>query len=153
MEEFINTFHIDWKLMLAQIINFGLVFFVFYLLAAKPLSKLMKDRGQEIETGLSNAKENAVLLEKTKKEYEEVLTKARKEANTIFQNGKKEAETEKTSMIEEAKNEVKGIIENGKKSLEVEKIKMVDEAKKEIVSLAMKAIEKLIADKKDLNNL
>jgi F0F1-type ATP synthase membrane subunit b/b' len=45
------------------------------------------------------------------------------------------------------------IIENGKKNLEMEKAKMVEDAKKEIVSLAMKATEKLIANKQDLNNL
>jgi F0F1-type ATP synthase membrane subunit b/b' len=44
MEELITTFHIDWKLMIAQIVNFGLVFALLYWLAAKPLSKLMKDR-------------------------------------------------------------------------------------------------------------
>ncbi|MFA6076666.1 MAG: F0F1 ATP synthase subunit B [Candidatus Paceibacterota bacterium] len=153
MNEFIATFHIDWKLMIAQIINFALVFVVFYLLAAKPLSKLMKDRTQEIQTGLTNAKDNAVLLEKTQKEYDEIIRKARNEANTVFQTGKKEAEAKKTAMIEEAKIEVASIIENGKKSLQAEKIKAVEEAKKDIAILSLKAAEKVLSIKKDLNSL
>lgn len=153
MNEFIATFHIDWKLMIAQIINFALVFVVFYLLAAKPLSKLMKDRTEEIQTGLINAKDNAVLLEKTQKEYDEIIRKARTEANTIFQTGKKEAEAEKASMIEEAKVQVASIIENGKKSLQTEKTKVVEEANKDIAMLAIKASEKILNSKKDLNNL
>ena len=56
MQELITTFHIDWKLMIAQIVNFGLVFTLLYWLAAKPLSKLMKDRTKEITDGLDNAK-------------------------------------------------------------------------------------------------
>jgi F-type H+-transporting ATPase subunit b len=150
MEDFINTFHIDWKLMIAQIINFGLVFLVFYLLAAKPLSKLIKDRGQEIETGLVNAKDSAVLLEKTQKEYDEILAQARTKANKMFQDGKKEAQAEQTAMLEEAKNEVKRIIESGKKSLEMEKAKTLEETKKDIAILAMKATEKLMSSKQDL---
>lgn len=153
MQEFITTFHIDWKLMMAQIVNFGLVFFVFYLLAAKPLSKLIKDRNREIETGLSDAKVNAALIEKTQKEYDEVITKARVKAQKIFEEGKKEAEAKRSIMLEDTKVEVAGIIESGKKSLQVEKTKMVEEAKKEIVSLAMRATEKLINSKKDLNDL
>ncbi|MCX6752353.1 MAG: F0F1 ATP synthase subunit B [Candidatus Nomurabacteria bacterium] len=153
MNEFIATFHIDWKLMIAQLINFGIVFLAFYLLAAKPLSKLMKERGETISKGIDDAKINAEVLEKTSKEYEAVLSKARIEANKIFQDGKKEAETKKTAMLEEAKKEMKTMIENGKKSLEIEKVKMVEEAKKEIVSLAMKATEKLMGSKQDLNNL
>lgn len=153
MEDFINTFHIDWKLMVAQIINFGLVFAIFYFLASKPLSKLVKDRTKEIETGLADAKENAIIAQKTKKEYEEVLAKARIEANKVFQDGKKEAEAKKVSMMEEAKNEVKVMVENGKKSLETEKAKMLEDVKKEIGILTTLAAEKILSSKKDLNSL
>ncbi|MEJ0002153.1 MAG: hypothetical protein WDN09_03200 [bacterium] len=76
MDEFISTFHIDWKLMLAQAVNFGLVFVALYLIAAKPLRKLIQDRGQEITTGLENAKQNAEMLANTKKEYDAALQKA-----------------------------------------------------------------------------
>ncbi|MEI8174481.1 MAG: ATP synthase F0 subunit B [bacterium] len=153
MNEFINTFHIDWKLMIAQLFNFGIVFLAFYLFASKPLSKLMKERGETISKGVNDAKVNAEILGKTSKEYESALSKARLEANKIFQDGKKEAEAKKVLMIEEAKKEAKVIIENGKKSLETEKVKMVEEAKKEIVALAMKATEKLLSSKQNLNNL
>lgn len=153
MDSIISTFHIDWKIIIAQAVNFGIVFVVLYIFALKPLNKLMAERAEKIKKGVDDAKTNAAMLEKTSKEYEEVLVKARAEANKIFQEGKKEAETKKTQMMEEAKNEVRGIIENGKKSLEIEKTKMVEDAKKEIVSLAMLATEKLISSKKDLNNL
>ena len=163
MNEFIQTFHIDWKLMIAQIVNFGLVFLVFYLLAAKPLSKLIKDRTEKIETGLLDAKQNAVLLEKTQKEYDEIIIKARAEADRIFQSGKQEAETKKVSMLEDAKTEVAKMIEGGKKDLETEKIKMVANAKKEVASLVVQVTEKLLGEKidasyeakaiKELNNL
>lgn len=145
MQEFIQTFHIDWKLMIAQVINFGLVFLALYLLATKPLKKLIKERGQEIETGLNDAKENAVLLEQTKKEYAEVLTKARLEAQKVFEKGKKEALAKGESMLSEAKAEVDKILENGKKALETEKVKMVGEAKNELASLAILAAHKIMA--------
>ncbi len=147
MQEFINTFHIDWKLMIAQLINFVIVFLVFYFLAAKPLRKIMKERGELISKGVDDAKVNAEMLEKTNKEYKEILSKARTEANKIFQDGKKDGEANKAKMIEEGKNEVKVIIENGKKSLQSEKIKMVEEAKKEIASLGALIAEKIMQDK------
>jgi F-type H+-transporting ATPase subunit b len=149
MQEVISTFHIDWKLMIAQIINFSLVFLVFYLLAAKPLAKLVKDRTKEIETGLTDAKQNVLLLEKTKKEYEEVLTKARKEANDIFQVGKRDAELKRSQMMEDTKAEMASILASGKKTLEAEKIKMVGDAKREVASLIVQATEKLLGEKVD----
>ncbi|KKR70617.1 MAG: ATP synthase subunit b [Candidatus Nomurabacteria bacterium GW2011_GWB1_40_7] len=139
--------------MIAQAINFGIVFAVLYIFALKPLSKLMAERSERIAKGVNDAKTNTTLLLKTRAEYEEALAKARAEANKIFQDGKKEAEAKKAIMLEEAKQEVATVIENGKKILEAEKVKMVGEAKNEIISLAMLATEKLISNKQDLNNL
>jgi F-type H+-transporting ATPase subunit b len=148
MEEFVQTFHIDWKLMIAQIINFGLVFLVFYFLAAKPLRKLMKERTEEIEGGLTNAKTNEELLKATKTEYESALQKARLEADAIFQESKKEVLKKREEMIENAKAEVASMIDSGKKSLEQEKTKMVNDAKNELASLAILAAEKLMQERK-----
>lgn len=147
MDEFIATFHIDWKLMLAQVINFGLVFFALYMLAAKPLKKLVEERTTEINTGLLNAKENAELLKASKQEYETMLTQARIEANTLFQAGKKEAEVYRADAIEKARNEAKTILDNTRKTLEGDKQKIVNEAKNEIASLALLAAEKIMQSK------
>jgi F-type H+-transporting ATPase subunit b len=144
MDSIISTFHIDWKIIIAQAINFGIVFVVLYVYALKPLSKLMAERSEKISKGINDAETNAKVLAETHKEYEAVLVKARNEANKIFQDGKKEAENKKMQMLEDAKKEVSLVIENGKKALEVEKVKMVAEAKKEIVTLTIKATEKLL---------
>lgn len=153
MESIVSTFHIDWKIIIAQAINFGVVFVVLYIFALKPLAKLMAERSEKISKGIDDAKTNATTLLKTKEEYNEMLSKAQAEANKIFQEGKKEAENKKALMLEDAKKEVATVIENGKKMLEAEKIKMVEDAKKEIVSLAMLATEKILSSKQDLNTL
>ena len=144
MDSLITTFHIDWKIIIAQAINFGIVFAVLYFFALKPLNKMMSERTQNIEGGLKNAVKNAELLANTKKEYDSIMANARTEAHTIFQEGKKEAEVKKAEMLENAKIEVEKMITNGKKTLEAEKNKMVEEAKGEIVSLVVKATEKLL---------
>ncbi len=148
MEALISTFHIDWKLMVAQIINFVIVFIALYFLAAKPLKKLIQERTEEITTGLLSGKENQTLLENTKKEYEAVLLKARNEAHQFLQETKAEANAKKAEMLEGAKSEVALMIENGKKTLEAEKVKMVNEAKNEVASLVIAATEKVLGEKK-----
>lgn len=149
MESIINTFHIDFKIILAQIFNFGIVFVVLYIYALKPLSKLMKERGEKIEKGINDAKSNEILLNNTKTEYEKALTEARRQADKIFQEGKKEAETKKTLMLEKAKSEVEQMILSGKKNLENEKIKIVQDAKEEITALSIKIAEKILGAKVD----
>ena len=153
MDSLISTFHIDWKIILAQVINFGVVFVVLYVYALKPLSKLMSERSEKIDKGINDAKKNEETLKATKSEYDTVMAQAKVEANKIFQDGKKEAEVKKAQMLETARKEVETMIENGKKNLESEKIKIMEEAKKEIVNLAMAGVEKIISTKQDINNL
>jgi F-type H+-transporting ATPase subunit b len=149
MDSFITTFHIDWKIIIAQGINFIVVLAVLYFLALKPLKKVMSERTANIEKGLDDAKQNAILLENSRKDYEAVIAKAKLEAHELFQQGKIEAEDKKQEMIQKAQVEVDLMIANGKKSLEAEKAKMMDEAKKEIVALVVSATEKVLADHKD----
>ncbi|MFA5773295.1 MAG: F0F1 ATP synthase subunit B [Candidatus Paceibacterota bacterium] len=150
MDSLITTFHIDWKIIIAQVINFGIVFVVLYMFALKPLKKLMSEREEKITKGVTDAKDNAEMIVQTKKEYAEVINKARTEAHTIFQEGKKEADAKKAEMLENAKKEVDTMIQSGKKTLESEKVKIIEEAKKEIVSLVVLATEKVLKDNKDI---
>jgi F-type H+-transporting ATPase subunit b len=149
MDSFITTFHIDWKIIIAQVINFAIVFGVFYAFALKPLKKLMQERSDRIAKGLDDAKCNAEVLMTTQDEYKKIVAKAREEAHVIFQDGKKEAEAKKQEMLDAAKADVENMIATGKKTLEAEKAKMVEEAKKEIVSIVVLATEKLLSDQVD----
>src|SRR3989338_5451929 len=140
MNGFIETFHIDWRLMIAQLFNFGIVFLAFYLLAAKPLRKLMKERGEEIETGLQNAKAGMEMIQKAKEEYEENTIKLRKQSIDTQKELKKEFERIK-------KNEEE-YVKNRDVQYEIEKKALIESAKVEIVSLATLAAEKIM-DKKN----
>lgn len=144
MESLISTFHIDWKIMAAQLVNFGIVIAVLYFFALKPLKKLMSERSQKIEGGIADAKTNAEVLKSTKAEYDKAIAAARAEATNIFNEGKKEAEAKRAEMLEKAMSEVDTMITNGKKTLEAEKTKMVADAKKEIVALVVDATRKLL---------
>ena len=144
MESIINTFHIDWHIIVAQAVYFAVVFAVLYFFALKPLNKLMAERSDKIARGVNDAKTNAEMLAATKAEYDKALNKARGEAQEILQENRKKADAKRAEMMEAAKADVEKIVQNGKKTIEAEKVKMVEDAKKEIVSLAMEATKKLL---------
>lgn len=144
MDSLISTFHIDWKIIIAQAINFAIVFFVLYRYALRPLGTLMEERKNEIEKGLSDAKINADTLSNTQNEYANALLEARKEANEIVSKAKKDAQAEKEKILASAKLEAEKQIAQGKNDLANEKVKMIDEAKKELASLVISATEKVL---------
>jgi F-type H+-transporting ATPase subunit b len=144
MDSLISTFHIDWKIIIAQMVNFGIVFFVLYRYAIKPLGKLMEERGNTISKGLTDAKENATKLALTEKEYAEALAQARKEASELITDAKKTAESEKTRIMEQAKTEANNILAQGKTQLEADKAKMLADAKTELADIVIAATEKVL---------
>ncbi len=145
MEEFIETFHVDWKLMIAQIINFGLVFLALYLLAAKPLKKLMEDRTKEITTGLENAEEakSALLAGNIKKK--ELIHEARKEASELLSK----SDSDGKQIIKEAKDkavlEKEEIIRQARIDAEKEKKNAEDAVRKETADLVEAGVKKMIS--------
>ena len=149
MASIIDTFHIDWKIIVAQAINFGIVLVVLYFFALKPLGRIMKNREDKIAKGLEDAKANAELLANSKAEYEKAIISGRRESSMIMERGKKEAEQKKEEMIEEGKRQVEVLVQNGKKNLETEKTKIIEDAKKEIANMVVMATEKILQKKSD----
>jgi len=144
MQSIISAFHIDIKILIAQLINFAVVIFVLYRFAIKPLNKLMSERSQTIEKGLTDARANAETLLKTQAEYDKALAEARKEAADIFSKARKDVEKKKQEMMEDAKKEVAKVLAQGTAALDEEKRKMLDDAKKELVGLVASATEKVL---------
>lgn len=147
MQEFINTFHIDWKLMIAQLFNFGIVFLAFYLLAAKPLRKIMQDREEEIKTGLQSAKAGRELMQKAKEDYEENTIKLRKQSIETQKELKKELEQLRDENIERIKKDEEEYKKNRIAQMEIDKRTIVESVKGDIISLATLAAEKIMAEK------
>jgi F-type H+-transporting ATPase subunit b len=144
MDSLIGTFHIDWKLIVAQLINFAIVFFVLYRFALKPLGKLMDERKNTIETGLTDAKRNKELLEEAKVAYDAELSKARREGAEIASLMKEDIEKKRVELLARAESDAKNLIEETHKKLEEDKAKILRDAEKEIASLVMSATEKVL---------
>lgn len=147
MESIISTFHIDWKIIIAQAINFGVVFVVLYIYALKPLSKLMKERGEKIEMGINDAKRSGELLQKAGQEYEQNTIKLRQ----ISIDAQKELSHELEQLRRDNLDRIKA--DNGEwtkkriEQMEIDKKALVEEAKGELVMLAMLAAKKIMEDK------
>jgi len=144
MESLVSTFHIDVKLLIAQLVNFAVVFGVLYWFALRPLAKLMRERSEKIEKGLSDAQENAKKLEEAKEEYKKIISQARVEAERALQMARKDAETARVTGAVQAKEEVERLFSQGKKQLESEKNNMIEEARREVADLVVRTVEKVL---------
>ncbi|MBU0612022.1 F0F1 ATP synthase subunit B [Patescibacteria group bacterium] len=144
MEELITTFHIDLKLMIAQVVNFGLVFMALYFIAAKPLRKLIEDRTLEINTGLDNAKEARNALENANLEKEGIIREAKNSAKNIMI----QSQADGKEIVKEAKDratiEREEMIKQAKLDAEKEKKIANDAVQKEASQLVAEGVKKIM---------
>ena len=149
MEELIKTFHIDWTLMLAQLINFGIVFFVIYRFALKPLTKVMAERGKVIAQSLDQAKQIARTIEDTAEQTRQHIATAKKEAASIMAEARHQAELKKSEVIKETEVKTQQIVAQAKQQIMEEKDKLIADAREEMIDLVVSASTKLLNQKID----
>jgi F-type H+-transporting ATPase subunit b len=149
MDSLISTFNIDVKLLIAQAVNFAIVFGVLYYFALRPLMKIMGERTEKIEKGLADAKKIEDRLAKTEADYEEEIARARKEANGIIVIAQEQAEVKRQETIARAKEDIGVIINEEKSRIQQEKARTLKELKAEVADLVVASVEKLLAKKID----
>lgn len=147
MEEIINTFHVDWHIILAQLVNFILVVAVLWYFAFRPLAKTMTERTTRIEQSLKNADAVEERLRQADAEYQTVLTNAKKDAEQIIAKSKTLAEQQRVEVVEKTKAEAAKIVESGKQQLAAQREQMVASARVELSELVALATEKVIGEK------
>ncbi len=145
----IGTLGINWKLFLAQLINFSIVLFVFWKWVVKPLGNTLTKRQERIEAGLKNADK----MDAEKKQFEDwkanEMKKIRNESDQILRVTTDTANKIKQDTIVDAQYQANKILEQAKSNIESEKVQMIKEAKQELATLVVSASEKILRGKLD----
>ena len=98
-----KEFGIDWPLLVAQIVNFLIVFFVLKRFAYKPLLDLLKNREKTIKQGIKNADDARVALEQAQEKETTILKNAQAEARKLIEETKKE----QVALMQEAEEQTR----------------------------------------------
>ncbi len=146
---FITTLGLNWKLFVAQLINFSVIAFVLWKWAWKPLVKLMDERSAKIEKSLDDAKRIDEELKKTHEKREQILLESKREAKSILEIATKNADALRAEMTAKARSETEKIVADAKLAIAQEKEKMLTEVKAHVADLVIMASEKVLQEKID----
>ncbi|HBB02733.1 MAG: F0F1 ATP synthase subunit B [Candidatus Gracilibacteria bacterium] len=142
--ELIEKLGIDWKLVIAQIINFGIVLFLLYKFAFKPVLSALDKRKNMIEKGVNDAKKSEELLAEIENMKERALNSVKEKTAEMMAEAAKEASSMKQEMLAEAHNEAKKAIDKAKTEMEAQKQSMLKEAKSDIGRMIVAATTKIL---------
>lgn len=144
MSELIAHFGIDWKLLIAQAINFFILLFLLKKFAYGPILKMLRKRREEIEGGLKASKEAKERLERAEELKEATLQKARVEGLAIVGQAEKTAKTKQDEIIQGGHRKAEALVTDAKKIIEEEKAKMGEEVYQSAEALIKLGLEKVL---------
>lgn len=147
MHDILAVFGVNWKLLIAQAVNFGIVLLVLHHFVYRPLLGYLERRQEEIGTGLLNAEKAHKELEDAATRREDILRQSRTEAKNIVDSAAKSGEETKEGIVKEATARGKDIIVAASREADEERRRALESAKGEVATLAFAAVERILRTK------
>lgn len=144
MEQLFDAFGIDWKLLIAQAINFGVLLAVLTYLLYKPVLKTLDERSALIKKGVVDAEEATKKLEEADDTAKARLQEAEGEAEGLVARARDEAGSERSRIVKEAETRASHIEKDAEARAKEAKEQALKESEREIARLAILAAEKAI---------
>jgi F-type H+-transporting ATPase subunit b len=142
---------IDWKLLVAQGVNFIILLFLLKRFAYRPMLTFLEERVARIDKGLKDAEEAKETLRTMKRQEADILRKAQMTAKQLIEEARQEGKLQGEQLRQKAKADVEAMMEQAKQSLLLEKESLMREARTEIAEVVLLATEKVLMNRSQEN--
>jgi F-type H+-transporting ATPase subunit b len=132
-----RTFGVDWPHLAAQIVSFGIVCFILYVFAYKPILQMLDARRQQIASGLANAEKIREKLAGLEVERRSVLARADAEGRRLIDEARAAAARVEAEEIRKATAAAEQIVARAREVAARDRARMLAELKREIGRLVV----------------
>ncbi|HET8575357.1 MAG TPA: F0F1 ATP synthase subunit B [Candidatus Paceibacterota bacterium] len=144
MTELIQAFGLNWKLLLIQIFNFGLVLLVLWYFLYRPVMSMVDKRQKKIIHGMEDAEKAREQLKNAGNEKKAILAAANQEAERLVADGKHYAEERKDEIMKEAMAKSEQALKDAVSRGEEAKQQLLRESKEEIARMVVRGAEQIL---------
>lgn len=138
---------IDFRLIVVQIINFGLLLYLLKRFLYKPILKALDDRKAKIAESLDRAQKIEEEWAKLEEKKRVELQKAKEAGREFMESARSSGERERSEIVALAKEEADRMMARAKEQLDLEREKLRGEIKEELADLSIALSEKLLEEK------
>ena len=144
MAPLLDAFGIETHLLLAQLVNFGVLFIVLWLLLYKPTMKMLDERRAIVAKGVEDAQEASAALAGATEQASLITRGAETDAEGIMSRAKQEAGEERERLTREAQARAESIQKDAEARAQEAHDRALRDSEKEITRLAILAAEKVM---------
>jgi len=147
MSELFEAFGVNWKLLLIQAVNFGLLLAALSYFLYKPILRIIDERREKVAEGVRLAESASRTLAEAKEEGEQLVGDAAKKAEALAAASRASAEQKGQSLVKDAQARAEQVLAEAQIRAEEVKRQTVAASEREIARAAMLAAEKLLREK------
>src|SRR2546425_6466009 len=137
MGQTLHDLGIYWPKLIAQTVNFGIVLFILWKFAYRPVLAMLEQRRQKIAEGITNAEKIKAELAKTEAARQEVLAQANAQANKFIEEARAAAARVQEQETQKAIAAAEQIIAKAREAAAADHARMMAELKREIGRLVV----------------
>lgn len=142
--EILHVFGIDWRLLIVQVINFGVLMALLYIFLYGPLMKLIDERRAKIAKGVTDAHAAGEQLARAEGERRSIVASAAKEAEAMAERARTEVALKEKELSDEAHAKAGRIVAAAEAEREELRTRALLEAKEEMARLIVLGAEKAL---------
>ena len=135
--------------LISQIINFGLLAVLLYLVAYKPILRMLDERSERIKQGLDDAEQASRRAAEMEHEFEQRLVEARKEGQEIVAQATQMSEKARQEILATAREEARAQVDKAKEEISRERDLAMAELRQQVADLSLSISEKVIGESLD----
>lgn len=130
--------------LLAQLVNFGILLGILYLVAYKPIMKMLDERANRIKESMEQTEVIKDKAEKAEEEIAKQLKEAGRQSQAVIDRGVRTGEEMRQKAQEEAKKEAEALLARARNEIRRERDGVIDDLRREFADLTILAAGKVI---------
>lgn len=147
MQQLLNAFGIDWKLLIAQAVNFAIVLVALRYFLYQPVMTALEKRRKVVAQGVEDAKLAEQKLRGADEAAQKRVSEADQQADDLIKAARADASEEKAKMLKDAEERAAQVTKDAAARAEEAAARTKRESEKDIARLAMLAAEKVLREK------
>lgn len=149
MSELFATFGINWKLLLIQAVNFGVLLTALTYFLYRPVMKILDERRAKIAEGVQAAEAAGQRLADAKAEADGIVGDGARQAEVLLANARSSADEKGTAIVKDAETRAAAVLRDAEARAVEAQRQAMRESEREIAKAAMLAAEKILREAKN----
>ena len=145
MGALLNALGINLPALLAQIVNFGVLFALLAVVAFRPIMKKLDERAQAIKASMEQAEQVRQQAARAEEEVKKRLEAAAREGQEMIARATRTGEEVRQQAQQQARRDAEVLLARARQEIEKERDDAIGHLRREFADLTMLAAEKVIS--------